>query len=271
MLRNTYKTECEFPYYVNLLSNLDMPVRLGVSALQRVTLVRPHFSDSAASRGRSAMHQSISAGCSIPDFCQHYGDYLFRVRGLSGFHSKLHRHVICRLLTLRFPDGKVIVSDLRFKDLVDFLGGEFARLERETQRAWANDSEKFSPVSFRRAGDSQSWEGSLTGKSPITATPSLPKNLSPGRLKALRAACRGEKPRHFRNRLCCFCFCDLDFACRKWQSGPRTTSTGNTATLKVRCTKTYNDRILTSSARCRRALIGSSTSVPVCILTILSH
>ncbi len=74
------------------------------------------------------MHQSITTGCSIPDFCSQYGDYLFRVRGLAASTRKLHRHVVCRFLTFRFPDKQIIVSELRFSDLVDFLKEEFARL-----------------------------------------------------------------------------------------------------------------------------------------------
>jgi len=69
------------------------------------------------------MHQSITTGGSIPDFCQHYGDCLFRVRGLAASTRKLHRHVVSRFLTFRFPDGKIIGSELRFTDLVDFLKG----------------------------------------------------------------------------------------------------------------------------------------------------
>jgi len=80
------------------------------------------------------MHQSIT---SIPDFCLQYGDYLFRVRGLAASTRKLHRHVVCRFLRFRFPDGKIIGSELRFSVLVDFLKEEFARLSsRDTQRVW---------------------------------------------------------------------------------------------------------------------------------------
>src|SRR6202158_5571631 len=83
------------------------------------------------------MHQSITTGCSISDFCSQYGNNLFRVHGLSASTRKLHRHVVCRFLTFRFPDERMIVSDLRFTDLVDFLKEEFARLSsRETQRTW---------------------------------------------------------------------------------------------------------------------------------------
>jgi hypothetical protein len=45
------------------------------------------------------MHQSITTGCSIPDFCFQYGDYLFRARGLATSTRKLHRHVVCRFQT----------------------------------------------------------------------------------------------------------------------------------------------------------------------------
>jgi len=52
------------------------------------------------------MYQLITTGCSIPDFCQHYGDYLFRVRGLSASTRKLHRYVVCRFLTFRLASRR---------------------------------------------------------------------------------------------------------------------------------------------------------------------
>src|SRR5258707_12942911 len=145
------------------------------------------------------MHQSISAGCSIPDFCQHYGDYLFRVRGLSGSTRKLHRHVICRLLTLRFPDGKVIVSDLRFKDLVDFLKEEFARLSsRETQRAWLTILRSFLRYLSEGGKIPKGWEGALP-KAANQTNARLPRNLSPRQLKPFLPPCRWENRDPFRN------------------------------------------------------------------------
>ena len=146
------------------------------------------------------MHQSITPGCSIPDFCLQYGDYLFRVRGLSASARKLHRHVVCRFLTFRFPGGKVVVSDLRFTDLVDFLKEEFARLSnRETQRAWLTILRSVLRYLSEAGQIPKGWEGAL----PKVANHSqarLPKNLSKEQVEALHITCRGEKPRHFRNR-----------------------------------------------------------------------
>ena len=134
------------------------------------------------------MYQSITTGCSIPDFCQHYEDYLFRVRGLAASTRKLHRHVVCRFLTFRFPDGKIIVSELRFSDLVDFLKGEFVRLSsRETQRAWLTILRSVLRYLSEAGQIPKGWEGAL----PKIANHSyahLPKNLSQEQANALRAA-----------------------------------------------------------------------------------
>jgi len=202
------------------------------------------------------MHQSITTGCSIPDFCQHYGDYLFRVRGLSASTRKLHRHVVCRFLTFRFPDGKIIVSELRFSDLVDFLKEEFARLSsRETQRAWLTILRSVLRYLSETGQIPKGWEGAL----PKVANHSyarLPKNLSQEQVKALRAVCLGEKTRHFRNRALLLLFLRLGLRVQEvaglapgdidWKNGY----------LKVRCTKTYNDRILPLPQDVGRALVA---------------
>src|ERR1700741_2085353 len=127
-----------------------------------IDIVRPHFSGSAAAERRRAMHQSITTGCSIPDFCSQYENYLFRVRGLSASTRKLHRHVVCRFLTFRFPDGKIALSELRFTDLADFLKEGFTRLSsRETQRVWLTILRSVLRYLSEAGQIPKGWEGAL--------------------------------------------------------------------------------------------------------------
>jgi site-specific recombinase XerD len=202
------------------------------------------------------MHQSITPGCSIPDFCLQYGDYLFRVRGLAASTRKLHRHVVHRFLTFRFPDGKIIVSDLRFSDLVDFLKEEFARLSsRETQRAWLMILRSVLRYLSEAGQIPKGWEGAL----PKVANHSyarLPKNLSQDQANALRAACRGEKQRHFRNRALLLLFLRLGLRVQEVAGLTPSDIDWENGYLKVRCTKTYNDRILPLPQDVGRALVA---------------
>lgn len=183
------------------------------------------------------MHQSISTGCSIPDFCLKYGDYLFRVRGLSASTRKLHRHVVCRFLTSRFPDGKIIGSELRFSDLVDFLKQEFSRLSsRDTQRAWLMILRSVLRYLSEAGQVPKGWEGAL----PKVANRSharLPKNLSKEQVEALRAACRGEKPRHFRNRALLLLFLRLGLRVQEVSGLTPSDIDWKNGYLKIRCTK----------------------------------
>jgi len=202
------------------------------------------------------MHQSITTGCSISDFCSQYGNYLFRVRGLSASTRKLHRHVVCRFLTFRFPDERMIVSDLRFTDLVDFLKEEFARLSsRETQRTWLTILRSVLRYLSETGKIPKGWEGAL----PKVANHSyarLPKNLSQEQVKALRTACRGEKPRHFRNRALLLLFLRLGLRLQEVAGLVPSDIDWKQGILKVRCTKTHSDRILPLPQDVGRALIA---------------
>lgn len=157
---------------------------------------------------------------------------------------KLHRYVVRRFLTLRFPHANVDWSRLHFSDVVDFIKAEFARLSsRDTQRAWLMI---LGSVLRHLAGSGRippGWEGALpkiTSYSPAR----LPNNLSNEQVRALLAACRGKKRRYARYRALLLLFlriglrvqevanlapCDID-----WKNG----------CIRVRCTKTYNDRVL---------------------------
>jgi integrase/recombinase XerD len=202
------------------------------------------------------MNQSTITGCSIRDFCSHYGDYLFRVRGLAASTRKLHRLVVCRFLTFRFPDGRMIVSKLRFSDLVDFLKDEFARLSsRETQRVWLMVLRSVLRYLSETGQVPKGWEGAL----PKVASHSyarLPKNLSKEQVKALRAACRGKKTRHLRNRALLLLFLRLGLRVQEVAGLSPSDIDWKHGYLRVCCTKTYNDRILPLPQDVGRALVA---------------
>jgi integrase len=202
------------------------------------------------------MHQSITTGCSIPHFCLQYGEYLFRVRGLAASTRKLHRHVVSRFLTFRFPDGKIIGSDLRFSDLLDFLKEEFARLSsRDTQRAWLMILRSLLRYLSEVGQIPKGWEGAL----PNVANHSyarLPKNLSKEQIQALHAACRGGKPRHFRNRALLLLFLRLGLRMQEVAGLAPSDIDWKNGYLIARCTKTYSDRILPLPQDVGRALVA---------------
>ena len=202
------------------------------------------------------MNQSITTGCSIPDVCLRYENYLVRVRGLSASTRKLHRHVVCRFLSFRFPDGKFIVSELHFSDIVDFLKGEFARLSsRETQRTWLMILRSVLRYLSEAGQIPKGWEGALPKVANHTQA-HLPKNLSKEQVGALHAACCGEKPRHFRNRALLLLFLRLGLRVQEVAGLAPSDIDWKNGYLKVRCTKTYNDRILPLPQDVGRALVA---------------
>jgi len=84
----------------------------------------------------------------------------------------------------------------------------------------------------------------------------LPKNLSQEQANALRAACRGEKPRHFRNRALLLLFLRLGLRVQEVAGLTPSDIDWKNGYLKVRCTKTYNDRILPLPQDVGRALVA---------------
>jgi site-specific recombinase XerD len=139
------------------------------------------------------MHQRVVASFSVLQFCSEYDDYLDRLRGLSASTRKLHRYVVGRFLTIRFPRGTVNWSTLRFDDVVDFIKAEFARLSsRDTQRAWLMILRSALRYLSESGRIPQGWEGALP-KITSYSQARLPKNLSKEQVSALLAARRGKK------------------------------------------------------------------------------
>ena len=77
------------------------------------------------------------APSSVTAFTSQFDQYLLRVRGSADSTRRLHRLVVHRFLTSRFPNGVITWSDLRFSDGAAFVRREFARLpSHDTQKTW---------------------------------------------------------------------------------------------------------------------------------------
>jgi site-specific recombinase XerD len=83
------------------------------------------------------MQNPTTGGLSLSVFESQYDAYLLAVRGLSRSTRSLHRHVVHKLFSSRFPIGYITWSEIRFSDFVQFLTSEFARLHnRWTRTTW---------------------------------------------------------------------------------------------------------------------------------------
>ena len=58
---------------------------------------------------------------SVSDVESQYDAYLLTTRGLSRSTRNLHRHVVHKLLSSRFPSRNINWSRVRFNDFVQFL------------------------------------------------------------------------------------------------------------------------------------------------------
>jgi len=190
------------------------------------------------------MRQPAVASCSVAQFCSDYDDYLCRLRGLSASTRKLHCYVVHRFLSLQFSDERIKWGQLRFTDVVDFLRDEFARLtSRDTQRAWLMVLRSVLRYLAGSGRIPQGWDAALP-KITSYSQARLPKTLTNEQVHALFSACRGKKRRHRR-------YLALLLLCLRL--GLRVQEVANLAPgdidwkngcLRVRCTKTYNDRVL---------------------------
>ncbi len=190
------------------------------------------------------MHRAVVATCFVSQFCSEYDDYLDRLRGLSVSTRKLHGYLVRKFLNFRFPDGNVKWSQLRFNDVADFLATEFAHLSsRDTQRAWLMILRSVLRYLAGSGRIAQGWDGGLP-KITSYRQARLPKNLSKEQIRALLAACRGRKRRHARYRALLLLFLRLGLRLQEVANLTSSDIDWKNGYLRVRCTKTYSDRVL---------------------------
>ncbi len=190
------------------------------------------------------MHEPAVASCSVSEFCSEYDNYLGRLRGLSASTRKLHRHVVRRFLTHQFPDERIDWSQLRFNHVADFLRAEFARLtSRDTQRAWLMILRSVLRYLAGAGRIPQGWDCALPKITSYNQA-RLPKNLSKDQVRALFSACRGKKRRHARYRALLLLFLRLGLRVQEVANLTPGEIDWKNGFLRVRCSKTYNDRVL---------------------------
>jgi len=188
--------------------------------------------------------QLAVTSCSVSQFCLEYDDHLDRLRGLSVSTRNLHRYVLRRFLTLQFPNGNIDWKKLGFGDIVGFLRGEFARLSsRDTQRAWLMVVRSVLRYLAACGRIPQSWDAALP-KITSYSQSRLPKNLTNQQVRALFSACRGKKRPRARYRALLLLCLRLGLRVQEVANLTPGDIDWNNGCIRVRCTKTYNDRVL---------------------------
>jgi integrase/recombinase XerD len=190
------------------------------------------------------MHHHAVSRCSVSEFCSEYDDHLDRLRGLSVSTRRLHRYVVRRFLTLQFRKGTIDWNKIRFDDVVDFLKKEFARLSsRDTQRVWLMILRSVLRYLAESGRIPQGWDAALP-KITSYSQARLPKNLTSEQVQALFFACRGKKRRHARYRALLLLCLRLGLRVQEVANLAPGDIDWKNGCLRVRCTKTYSDRLL---------------------------
>ncbi len=190
------------------------------------------------------MRSPTKNGLSVSDVESQYDAYLLTARDLSRSTRNLHRHVVHRLLSSRFPSGNIDWSQVRFNDFVRFLTSEFARLHnRATQTAWLMILRSLVRYLSREGHIPPGWDAAL----PSIATRkhiSLPRGLSTEQVRALWSASEGRRPRNLRDRALLLVLLRLGLRAEEVANIALADIDWRSGCLKIRSTKTYRDRIL---------------------------
>jgi site-specific recombinase XerD len=190
------------------------------------------------------MHSPIKNGLSVSDVESQYDAYLLTTRGLSPSTRNLHRHVVHRFLSARFPSGNIGSGKIRFNDFVEFLTSEFARLHnRATQTAWLMILRSFVRYLSHEGHVPPGWDAAL----PSIATRkhiSLPRGLSPEHVRALWSASEGRRPRNLRDRALLLVLLRLGLRAEEVANIALADIDWRDGCLKIRSAKTYRDRVL---------------------------
>lgn len=181
---------------------------------------------------------------SLSDFESQYDSHLLHGRGLSPSTRRLHRHVVHRVLALRFPAGRIAWSELCFHDFVQFLTQEFARLHsRGTQRSWLMILRSLLRYLAEEGHVPKGWDTAL----PSVANRQhahLPRGLSEEQVRALWKASEGRKPRNLRDRALLLLFLRFGLRTEEVISMAPGDINWKTGILTIRSTKTHRERIL---------------------------
>ena len=195
-------------------------------------------------------------GPTIHVFTSQYEDYLRRVRGLARSTRQLHRYVVAKFLTFRFPGGQIIWRELRFSDCVEFLTKEFARLpSRDTQRAWLMTLRSVLRYLADEGSIPRGWDAALP-KIANRRHAHLPRGLSEGQVRDLLDACRGEKARYRRDRALLLLFLRLGLRKEEVANLAVSDIDWRNGYLRIRSTKTHQDRNLPLPEEVGQALVG---------------
>jgi integrase/recombinase XerD len=194
--------------------------------------------------GGDIMHASSDSSTSIADFTSQYDEYLLRVRGSAASTRQLHRHVAQRFLSRRFPDSMITWRDLEFSDCTAFVRAEFARLpSHDTQQTWL----MYLRSVLRYLADAgtipNGWDRALP-KIASRQHARLPRQLSAIEVQRLFAACQKTSSRHVRDRALLLLL--LRLGLRRQEVAHLTIGDVDwrTGLLRIRRTKTFQDRSL---------------------------
>lgn len=156
------------------------------------------------------MHPSSATGPSIAAFTSQLDQYLLRVRGSADSTRRLHRRVVHRFFTARFPNGVITWSNLHFSDCAAFVSQEFARLpNHDTQKTWLMILRSLLRYLAEEIGAiPRGWDAALP-KIANRRHARLPRHLSQTQVHDLLGACQKDTPRHARDRALALIFLRL--------------------------------------------------------------
>jgi integrase/recombinase XerD len=191
------------------------------------------------------MPASLVPGPSIAAFMSQYDQYLVRVRGSAASTRQIHRLVVHRFLTCRFPDAVITWSDLRFSDCAAFVRKEFARLpSHDTQRTWLVVLRSVLRYLADEVGIiPRGWDAALP-KIANRRQAQLPRQLSATQVHDLFDACQKHTSRHLRDRALLLVLLRLGLRREEVANLTVRDIDWRNGLLHIRSTKTHQDRDL---------------------------
>jgi integrase len=201
------------------------------------------------------MHPVAATVSSIAEFTSQLDHYLLRVRGSAESTRRLHRLVVHRFLTTRFPSGVIIWSDLRISDCTAFIRNEFARLRRhDTQKTWLMVLRSLLRYLADEVGAiPRGWDAALP-KIANRQHARLPQHLCESQIHDLLGACQKNTSRHVRDRALLLVLLRLGLRRKEVANLTPQDIDWRQGLLYIRRTKTRQDRQLPLAEDVGRAL-----------------